>query len=126
MQECFNSPYGHVHFPTYAETINFEPGKEYDIANSASESVKMLSNAAKEHDVWLIGGKPSQKVQGLHIYLRRSGSIPERDAVDSDKLYNTTTVYSPKGLRWQSNVHKLLIQSTRRKVNSTTSESASL
>lgn len=55
-QECFNSPYGHVHFPQYAEKVGFTPGKEYDVARSESESVKMLSAAAKEAGVWLIGG----------------------------------------------------------------------
>lgn len=54
-QECFNSPYGHVHFPNYAESIGYEPGKPYDTSN-ASDSVKMLSEAAKECGVWLIGG----------------------------------------------------------------------
>ncbi|KIJ69545.1 hypothetical protein HYDPIDRAFT_179322 [Hydnomerulius pinastri MD-312] len=79
LPECFNSPYGHVHFPVYAETIGFVPGQEYDVNTSQSQSVKMLSEAAKKHAVWLIGG-----------------SIPERDAVD-DKVYNTCTVFSPSG-----------------------------
>nr|GAT61275.1 predicted protein [Mycena chlorophos] len=65
LPECFNSPYGHKHFPVYAETI------------AESESVKMLSAAAKETNTWLIGG-----------------SIPERDG---EQLYNTCTVYSPQG-----------------------------
>lgn len=55
-QECFNSPYGHVHFPVYAEPIGFTPGTKYDAATSAGESVKMLSAAAKEAGVWLLGG----------------------------------------------------------------------
>ncbi|KAI0060828.1 carbon-nitrogen hydrolase [Artomyces pyxidatus] len=79
LPECFNSPYGHVHFPVYAETIGFKHGQAYDVQSSVSESVKMLSEAAKEAGVWLLGG-----------------SIPERDASD-DKLYNTATVYSPQG-----------------------------
>ncbi|PAV23472.1 carbon-nitrogen hydrolase [Pyrrhoderma noxium] len=80
LPECFNSPYGHVHFPNYAETIAFTPGEPYDIENSKSESVRMLSNAAKECGRWLIGG-----------------SIPEKDATRENTFYNTTTVYSPKG-----------------------------
>jgi len=55
-QECFNSPYGHTYFPVYAENIGFKPGEPYDILGSASESVKMLSAAAKEAGTWLIGG----------------------------------------------------------------------
>jgi omega-amidase len=55
-QECFNSPYGHVHFPNYAENISFEAGKTYDIEKTESESVKMLSSVAKETGIWLLGG----------------------------------------------------------------------
>ncbi|TFK55333.1 carbon-nitrogen hydrolase [Heliocybe sulcata] len=80
LPECFNSPYGHVHFPVYAETIGYTPGQTYDVGKSESDSVKVLSEAAKEAGIWLIGG-----------------SIPERDAADSKKLYNTCTVYSPQG-----------------------------
>ncbi|PVF99131.1 putative nitrilase [Serendipita vermifera] len=78
LPECFNSPYGHVHFPNYAESIKFVPGQDYQVENSESESVKMLSSAAKEAGVWLIGG-----------------SIPER--AEDGKLYNTSTIYSPDG-----------------------------
>jgi omega-amidase len=77
-QEIFNSPYGHVHFPKYAERIGYVPGQQYDITNSESESVRMLSSAAKETGTWLVGG-----------------SIPE---LDDNKVYNTCTVYSPKGI----------------------------
>ncbi|KAG6910877.1 hypothetical protein DXG01_006560 [Tephrocybe rancida] len=77
LPECFNSPYGHVHFPVYAEEIGFTPEKPYDIAKSPSTSVKMLSAAAKETGTWLIGG-----------------SIPERDAT-TNNVYNTCTVYNP-------------------------------
>ncbi|KAF9459579.1 carbon-nitrogen hydrolase [Collybia nuda] len=79
LPECFNSPYGHVHFPVYAENINYTPGEPYDISKSPSESVKMLSSVAKEAGAWLIGG-----------------SIPERDETDNN-IYNTCTVYNPKG-----------------------------
>ncbi|KAH9001659.1 carbon-nitrogen hydrolase [Lactarius akahatsu] len=79
LQECFNSPYGHVHFPVYAESIGFRKGEKYDIDASQSESVKMLSEAAKTEGVWLLGG-----------------SIPEKDPSDGN-VYNTSTVYSPQG-----------------------------
>ncbi|KAF8327054.1 carbon-nitrogen hydrolase [Amanita rubescens] len=79
LPECFNSPYGHIHFPIYAENINFKPGETYDPANSESESVKMLSAIARETKTWLIGG-----------------SIPECDA-ETDAVYNTCTVYNPEG-----------------------------
>ena len=56
-QECFNSPYGHVHFPVYAESIGFKKGEKFDAKATKSESVKMLSSAAKEEGVWLLGGE---------------------------------------------------------------------
>jgi len=79
LPECFNSPYGHVHFPVYAEHIGYIPGKPYNVDRSGSESVKMLSSAAKQTGTWLVGG-----------------SIPERDIADN-KVYNTCTVYTPQG-----------------------------
>ncbi|KAJ7752140.1 carbon-nitrogen hydrolase [Mycena metata] len=81
LPECFNSPYGHVHFPVYAEKIGFT-GKPYNIAETESESA-CFPSVAKETNTWLIGG-------------RITGSIPERDVQGQD-LYNTCTVYNPNG-----------------------------
>ncbi|KAG5275992.1 hypothetical protein AALO_G00126750 [Alosa alosa] len=64
LPECFNSPYGTGFFPEYAEKI---PG----------ESTQVLSEAAKENKVFLVGG-----------------SIPEED---QGKLYNTCSVFGPDG-----------------------------
>ncbi|KJA27263.1 hypothetical protein HYPSUDRAFT_62944 [Hypholoma sublateritium FD-334 SS-4] len=80
LPECFNSPYGHTHFPVYAEKIGYVPGKLYDVQQSPSESVQMLSSVAKEIRTWIIGG-----------------SIPEQDAESDNKFYNTCTVYNPDG-----------------------------
>lgn len=44
IQECFNSPYGTGFFSAYAERI---PG----------ESTQVLSEAAKENKVYLVGGR---------------------------------------------------------------------
>ena len=61
-QECFNSLYGAQNFPVYAETIGYTPGEPYDIAASQSDSVKMLSAAAKDEGIWIIGGlSPSSR-----------------------------------------------------------------
>ncbi|KDN35948.1 carbon-nitrogen hydrolase [Tilletiaria anomala UBC 951] len=120
LPECFNSPYGVNHFPTYAESLGglwekikkrlppaltrVPPGQEearwtidgvesskqdgkagaggpIDVSQIAtqSESVKMLSEVAKEASVVLVGG-----------------SIPERDDV-SGKLYNTSMVFDQEG-----------------------------
>ncbi|RIB11378.1 carbon-nitrogen hydrolase [Gigaspora rosea] len=67
LPECFNSPYGTQHFAQYAENI------------PNGESVKTLSEAAKESKTYIIGG-----------------SIPERED-STGKLYNTCTVYDPEG-----------------------------
>jgi omega-amidase len=98
LPECFNSPYGHSHFPNYAENIGFHPDKTYDVGTSASESVKMLSSAAKEACAWLIGGPSRMFYPSVNPFPHVSflGSIPERD-VENDKLYNTCTVYNPNG-----------------------------
>lgn len=56
LQECFNSPYLCTHFPQYAETIGYQPNQIYNVDKSESESVKVLSAAAKETGVWLLGG----------------------------------------------------------------------
>lgn len=64
LPECFGFPYGVQYFPKYAESI---PG----------ETSEMLSKAAKENGVYLIGGSMSETENG--------------------KLYNTCLVYGPKG-----------------------------
>lgn len=64
LPECFNSPYGTSYFKDYSETI---PGN----------STELLSNAARENNIFLIGG-----------------SIPEED---NGKYYNTCTVFNPEG-----------------------------
>ncbi|XP_037554248.1 omega-amidase NIT2 [Nematolebias whitei] len=64
LPECFNSPYGTNFFSSYAEKI---PG----------ESTQVLSEAAKENKVYLVGG-----------------SIPEEDC---GKLYNSCAVFDPDG-----------------------------
>uniref|UniRef100_A0A8C5G4R8 omega-amidase n=1 Tax=Gouania willdenowi TaxID=441366 RepID=A0A8C5G4R8_GOUWI len=64
LPECFNSPYGTSFFSKYAEKI---PG----------ESSVVLSEAAREHKVYVVGG-----------------SIPEEE---DGKLYNTCAVFGPDG-----------------------------
>lgn len=65
LPECFDCPYSNACFPTYAEAA---PGGA--VSN-------MLSEAAKTHKIYLIGG-----------------SIPEKDG---DKIYNTCLIYGPDG-----------------------------
>jgi omega-amidase len=44
----------------YAEKIGYISGKTYDLSTSESESIKMLSSAAKEAQAWLVGGPHDQ------------------------------------------------------------------
>ncbi|CAO3700517.1 unnamed protein product [Rhizopus stolonifer] len=67
LPECFNSPYGAKYFPQFAEPL------------VGGESTTMLSTAAKEAKVYLVGG-----------------SIPELEE-STGNIYNTVTVYDPLG-----------------------------
>eukprot|EP00358_Blepharisma_japonicum_P000507 CAMPEP_0202947758 /NCGR_PEP_ID=MMETSP1395-20130829/12123_1 /ASSEMBLY_ACC=CAM_ASM_000871 /TAXON_ID=5961 /ORGANISM="Blepharisma japonicum, Strain Stock R1072" /LENGTH=252 /DNA_ID=CAMNT_0049649255 /DNA_START=75 /DNA_END=831 /DNA_ORIENTATION=+ len=69
LPECFNSPYSTKYFGEYAEEIPGTP--------ESSPSVHFLLEAARNHQVHIIGG-----------------SIPEREG---NKLYNTSICVSPDG-----------------------------
>lgn len=69
LPEIWNSPYSNAAFPTYAE----------DVEGGASPSTAMLSAAAAQHGIVLVGG-----------------SIPERDGT---RIYNTCYVYGRRGQR---------------------------
>lgn len=56
IQECFNSPYGTGFFASYAERI---PG----------ESTQLLSEAAKENKVYLVGGRESYGCNDIPLLL---------------------------------------------------------
>ena len=48
--------------------INFSPGEKYDTPASQSETIRMLSRAAKDAGIWLIGGehtRPLNRINGL-------------------------------------------------------------
>lgn len=66
LPEMFNCPYNNKHFRNYAET--FPQG----------ETIRMLSSAAKERNIYLIGG-----------------SIPELD--DLGRVYNTSFIFDKNG-----------------------------
>ncbi|GAA5835625.1 hypothetical protein JCM3766R1_006465 [Sporobolomyces carnicolor] len=80
LPEIFNSPYATNMFRRYAEKIGFAPNSEqdFDVEKTDSESIRLLSDIAKEHKIWLIGG-----------------SIPE--LASDDKVYNSSPVFSPDG-----------------------------
>lgn len=72
LPEIFNSPYANASFPVYAEEHLSQ-----EECRTKSPSIAMLSDAAKDNGVYLIGG-----------------SIPEREG---SKVYNTTFVFGPDG-----------------------------
>ena len=82
LPECFNSPYGTQHFPSYAETLLPSPPTAQQ-----SPSFHALSALAKEAAIYLI-----------------SGSIPEADpantsaeAGNGNTFYNTSLIFGPDG-----------------------------
>ncbi|BGP16567.1 Omega-amidase nit3 [Rhodosporidiobolus nylandii] len=80
LPEIFNSPYATGSFRQYAEKIGWTPDTKdsFEVDKSESESVRLLSEAAKEHGIWLVGG-----------------SIPELSP--DDKVYNSSPTFSPDG-----------------------------
>ncbi|KAL2262928.1 hypothetical protein VTK26DRAFT_8918 [Humicola hyalothermophila] len=77
LPECFNSPYGCDHFPSYAETLLPSPPTP-----EQSPSFHALAKMARDNNIYLIGG-----------------SIPELSTGPDDKkaYYNTSLTFSPAG-----------------------------
>jgi omega-amidase len=75
LPECFNSPYATSSFPVYAEAI---PASRALIVPSTHPTTAALSDAAREHGIFLVGG-----------------SIPERDS--DGRIYNSCVVFGPDG-----------------------------
>ncbi|OJT14224.1 Omega-amidase NIT2-A [Trametes pubescens] len=98
LPECFNSLYGYLQFPATAETISYTPGQPYDVASSESQTVKMLSAAAKEEGVWLIGGEQQYRIPETWMDLTYSqGLFPSvRQILES---CTTPLPYTPRKVR---------------------------
>jgi len=75
LPEIWNGPYATAAFGEYAEVL-----PKVGESGSTSLSCRVLSQAAKEHGIWIVGG-----------------SIPERDPLTED-IYNTCLVYNPDGM----------------------------
>eukprot|EP01138_Halocafeteria_seosinensis_P001995 gb/GECG01002043.1/.p1 GENE.gb/GECG01002043.1/~~gb/GECG01002043.1/.p1 ORF type:complete len:362 (+),score=29.95 gb/GECG01002043.1/:1-1086(+) len=76
LPEIWNGPYAASEFPKFAEHVPANPEEECD--ESSSPSVKLLVDAAKEHQIYVIGG-----------------SIAERDS--DGKIYNCSLTFGPTG-----------------------------
>jgi len=76
-------------FRKYAERIGWTPEEKdsYKVEETESESIRMLSEAAKEHNIWLIGGKYFKR-----LYLC---SFPDLTELGVDRI-------DPRTLRRQS------------------------
>jgi omega-amidase len=101
-QEIFNSPYATNMFRKYAERIGWTPESKdsFDVSKTESESVRMLSDAAKEHGIWLIGGELCVDrfyagVAETNVWCARAGSIPELS--EDDKVYNSSPTFNKDG-----------------------------
>ncbi|EKX55386.1 hypothetical protein GUITHDRAFT_99169 [Guillardia theta CCMP2712] len=68
LPECFNSPYGTKYFPEYAENV---------IEGGQSETALMLSTAARDNKVFIVGG-----------------SFPEKEG---EKIYNSCYIFNRDG-----------------------------
>lgn len=80
LPEMFNCPYSNSSFPSYSEPINYDGTSIVDIDSidtTKSPTIKAISQAAKQHNIYIIGG-----------------SIPE---CENDKLYNTSVVFNNNG-----------------------------
>lgn len=85
LPECFNSPYGCDHFPSYAETLLPSPPTE-----AQSPSFHALSAMARDNAVYLIGGSIPELVttttttEGTHEEPKKT-------------YYNTSLTFDPSG-----------------------------
>eukprot|EP00440_Ansanella_granifera_P004224 gb/GFBE01004583.1/.p1 GENE.gb/GFBE01004583.1/~~gb/GFBE01004583.1/.p1 ORF type:complete len:315 (+),score=86.57 gb/GFBE01004583.1/:1-945(+) len=71
--EMFSCPYATKFFKEYGERLPLP----CQAADESSPSVKLLSDLAKQHGLWIVGG-----------------SLPE---LDGEKIYNTCLVFNPEG-----------------------------
>ncbi|KAL2130060.1 hypothetical protein VTI74DRAFT_6936 [Chaetomium olivicolor] len=81
LPECFNSPYGCDHFPSYAETLLPSPPTA-----EQSPSFHALSKMARDNGVYLIGGSIPELV-----------TTSTTDGGEKKTYYNTSLSFSPAG-----------------------------
>jgi len=67
LPEIWNGPYASTAFPEYAEAVP-GVGEAGSIDADASPSSYMLTQTAKKHKVWLIGGSVSERAEDGKIY----------------------------------------------------------
>lgn len=96
LPECFNSPYGCDHFPSYAETLLPSPPTP-----SQSPSFHALSAMARDNSVYLIGGSiPELAETTTPTTTTTSQEDPSPTGKEGGKkktYYNTSLTFSPTG-----------------------------
>ncbi|KAL2162619.1 hypothetical protein VTH06DRAFT_6455 [Thermothelomyces fergusii] len=97
LPECFNSPYGCDHFPSYAERLSPSPPPP-----EQSPSFRALSDMARDNRVYLIGGSIPELVvteDDGSSFSGRDGSEEEgaEEKKAEKKYYNTSLIFSPAG-----------------------------
>ncbi|AEO56943.1 hypothetical protein MYCTH_2302496 [Thermothelomyces thermophilus ATCC 42464] len=100
LPECFNSPYGCDHFPTYAERLLPSPPPP-----EQSPSFHALSAMARDNGIYLIGGSIPELVVTTEDGSGASGqdTIEEEEnkkkkkKKDEKTYYNTSLTFSPTG-----------------------------
>jgi omega-amidase len=78
LPEVWNSPYATAAFPKYGKALPNVGDNISESDDSNCEEVKMLSKAAKDNGVYIVGG-----------------TMPERST--ADKIYNTCLCFDPEG-----------------------------
>ncbi|KAK4241427.1 hypothetical protein C8A03DRAFT_30403 [Achaetomium macrosporum] len=84
LPECFNSPYGCDHFPSYAETLLPSPP-----SRDQSPSFHALSAMARDNGVYLIGGSIPE--------LATTTTTGPGESEVKKTYYNTSLTFSPTG-----------------------------
>ena len=82
LPECFNSPYGCDHFPSYAETLLPSPPTP-----AQSPSFHALAAMARDNAVYLVGGSIPELAT----------TTPDDDPSQKKTYYNTSLTFSPSG-----------------------------
>jgi omega-amidase len=84
LPEIWNSPYATAAFPEYAERL---PEIGDSVADPSSSASQLLLDAAKQHDMWIVGGSIPERVKIVNSKHNKEEEI----------FYNTCLVINPQG-----------------------------
>jgi omega-amidase len=85
LPEIWNSPYATTAFPEYAEWL---PDIGDSVAKPSSSASQLLLDAAKQHDMWIVGGSIPERVVN-----QDNNNNNNKDEI----FYNTCLVINPQG-----------------------------